>query len=58
MKYLNGDLFVNGLIMYGAVLLAMFSTGSLANVLGRRLSLVITYSLLLVGTAAYLIVQN
>ena len=57
-KYLNGDLFVNGLIMYGAVLLAMFSTGSLANVLGRRLSLVICYGLLLVGTAAYLIVSD
>lgn len=57
-KYLNGDLFVNGLIVYGAVLLAMFSTGSLANTLGRKWSLRICYFLLLIGTLTYQVVHN
>lgn len=39
-------------------MLAMFSTGVLANILGRRLSLVICYFLLLVGLISYLFVDN
>ena len=39
-------------------MLAIFSTGALANILGRRLSLVICYFLLLVGLVSYLFVDN
>ncbi len=52
-KYLGGSLLVNGLIMYGAVILAMFSTGGLANTLGRKWSLRICYFFVLVGTLVY-----
>ena len=58
MKYLKGSLFNNGLIIYGAVMLAIFSTGALANFLGRRLSLIICYSLLLIGLVSYIFVNN
>lgn len=57
-KYLNGNLLINGLILYGAVMLAMFSTGSFADLLGRKWSLRVCYTFLICGGVAYLSVHD